>query len=349
MNCFADSRFPNNKFVFGGYEMRKLATLILVAVLALSLLVTPALATPPGFYFEDPNTTNTFTAVEDDGNITYNFKGDGGAWVNIMNPWGTSSHMVLEPGEGWVQSLIVIFEIEGYDGGDEGYRVMGGFGINGWSPSLWALGAEREDTLSWEEVFGEEYYYYIDGDGVYQFVISFRHAMDYFEEHNDWYIKDFLEGIDCLELGIFDPPKDTTLSLTILDLIETHNIWSFENLSRPFGSGRLFADSVSALPAMPAVEPPHVPRTDAEDEEPVDEPGEDPAPEDPAPPETPAPTDPPPTDSPPTDPPAAPPPAAPPASNDDDGSSNWWIWMVICLAVGGFVAVIIVVMKAKKK
>jgi len=324
--------------------MKKSAFVILATILALSLLVTPALATAPGLYMEDPNTSNTFAATSDDGHIGYNFKNDGGAWVNIMNPWGTSAYLIVEPGEGWVQSLIVTFKIEGYDGGSEGYRVMGGFGINGWSPSLWALGAEREDTLSWEEVFGQEYFYYIDGDGYYQFIISFRHAMDYFEEHNDWYIKDYLEGIDCIELGIFDPPQDTTMQLTIISLDETHNIFSFENLSRPFGSGKFFADSVTGFPAMPNPEPPHVPRIDGE------EPGEEPGDETPAEPEPaePAPTDPPATAPPPAPPPTDPPANVPaPAGGDDDSSGNWWIWIVVCLAAGGVVAVILILMKKK--
>jgi len=328
------------------YLMKKFASLALILLLAVSLLVTPALATSPGLYMEDPNTSNTFAATDADGDIGYNFKSGGGAWVNIMNPWGKSAYLIVEPGEGWVQSLIVTLKVEGYDGGAEGYRVMGGFGINGWSPSIWSLDADGEDNDNWEDVFGQKYYYYIDGDGYYQFIISFRHAMNYFEELNDWYIKDYLEGIDCIELGIFTPPDDTTMKVTIISLDETHNIFSFDSLSRPLGSGKFFADSVAAFPALPTPEPPHQPRID------VDEDGAEDgtAPEDPAPTDPPA-TDPPATDPPATTPPATdppPPPATSPPAADNEGGNGWIIWMIVCLAAGGAVAAVIVI-RAKKK
>jgi hypothetical protein len=315
-------------------------TVAVSALLIVSLLAAPAFAA--GMYIEDPNTANTFTAADGDGNISYNFKGDGGAWLNIMNPWGESAYMVIEPGQGFVQSLIVTFEVEGYDGGDDGYRVMAGFGINGWSPSVWALGAERDDTISWEEIFGEEYFYCIDGDGVYQLIISFRHAMDYFEEHNDWYIKDFLEGIDCLELGIFDPPQNTTMKVTILGLEETGDIFSLENISRPLGSGKFFAESVGDLPPLPPTEPPREPRIGEEDGNDGD--GNNGGAE-----SSPAPS---PTPEEPEDTTAGPDPgdAAPPASNggNDDEGLDIWLWVII----GGgvvIVAVVLIVVLARKK
>ena len=287
-----------------------------MVLLALTLLVTPALGM--GLYFEDPNTSNTFTADDDDDHITYNFKSDGGAWVNIMNPWGTSAYLVLEPGEGFVQSLIVTFEIEDYDGGADGYLLMGGFGINGFSPSLWALGSERPDNLSWETVFGEPYYYYIEGDGVYEFIISFRHAMDWFGEQDNGFEKPFIESIDCLELGIFDPPKDTTMKLTILGLEETGDIFTFDHISRPLGSDKFYTPASGGGAAI--IDPPSVDPTSPAAETP--------------------------TDAPATDPPVTNPPPA--GSNDaDEDGGTWWIWMIACLGAGAVVAVIFVVLKKK--
>jgi hypothetical protein len=219
-----------------------------------------------GMYLPDPLNSNVFTAVEGDGFLDYNFKNSGGAWVNIMNPWGDSAFLVFEPSNGFVQSMIVIFSVEGYDGGSDGYRAMPGFAINGFSPSLWSLDEGMDDGLNWEEVFGGKYNFVIDGDGVYQMIISFRAAMDYFEEHNDWYIKDFVESIDCIELGIYGVPEGTTMKVTILGIEETADIFSFENIQRPLGSDAFFAASIDALPALPATEAPHEPRVGEDDE-----------------------------------------------------------------------------------
>ncbi|MDR2559180.1 MAG: hypothetical protein LBC86_06525 [Oscillospiraceae bacterium] len=220
-----------------------------------------------GLYVLDPLNTNIFSAVEGDGFLDYNFKDSGGAWVNIMNPWGDSVFLVFEPGEGFVQSYIITFKVEGYDGGDEGYRTMCGFAINGFSPSLWSLDEGMDDGMNWEEVFGEKYNYIIDGDGVYQIIVSLRAAMDFFEEHNDWYIKDYLEAVDCIELGIYGVPEDTNMIVTILGIEESGDIFSFENIQRPLGSGAFFAASIDELPALPSAEPAREPRIGAEDEE----------------------------------------------------------------------------------
>jgi hypothetical protein len=215
-----------------------------------------------GAYLEDPFNSNIFSAADGDGFLNYNFKDSGGAWVNIMNPWGASAFLVFEPGANFVQSMIITFEVEDYDGGDEGFRAMCGFGINGFTPSVWALGDEREDTTGWEEIFGEEYFYYIDGDGVYQMIVSFRAAMDWQGAQNEDLHKDFVEGIDVIELGIFGPSESTSMKVTILGIEETADVFLFEDIGRPLGSDAFFAASVAELPPLPAPGPPHEPRTD---------------------------------------------------------------------------------------
>jgi hypothetical protein len=253
-----------------------------------------------------------------------------------------------------VQSLIVTFKIEGYDGGADGYRLMGGFGINGWSPSVWSLDADGEDNANWEEIYGEKFYYFIDGDGYYQFIFDFRGAMDWFEGENDWYIKDYLEGIDCIELGIFSPPEDTTMRLTIIGIEDTADIFSFESVSRPLGSDKLFATDLDSLPPLPAPEPPREPRTDDDDTPVID-------------PVTPIETLPP--DE--TDPDDTNPGdttgdttgdtngdttgeadtgdanTADSATGDTDGGFPWWGWVLIAVGVAVVVVVIVIVLKKK--
>jgi hypothetical protein len=221
----------------------------------------------PGLYVFDPMNPNVFTGVEDDDYLNFNFKDSGGAWVNLRNPWGDSVYLVFEPGEGFVQSYIVTFEVEGYDGGGEGYRTMSGFAINGWSPSLWSLDEGMDDGANWEQVFGEKYYFMVDGDGFYQIIIPMRAAMDFFEDENDWYIKDYLEGVDCIELGFYGVPEETTMKVTIHDVKESGYIYAFADIGRPLGSSAFFAESIDALPALPAPGPPRVVRIGMEDEE----------------------------------------------------------------------------------
>lgn len=221
----------------------------------------------PGLYMHDPLNPNVFTADEDDDYLNFNFKDSGGAWVNLMNPWGDSVFLVFEPGEGFVQSYVITFEVEGYDGGGEGYRTMCGFGINGWSPSLWSLDEGMDDGVNWEQVFGQQYNFFVDGDGVYQLIVSMRAAMDYFEEQNDWYIKDFLEGVDCIELGFYGVPEETTMKVTVHSVEESGYIYLFNDIERPLGSGAFFAESIDALPALPAPGPPRVVRIGMEDDD----------------------------------------------------------------------------------
>ena len=330
--------FSKGKTIERKNKMKKLFTVTLCVLLTLSFLSITALA--GGRYIEDPNTTNTFEATDDNGNIGYNFKDGGGAWANIMNPWGKSAFMVFDPGEGFVQSMIVTFKIEGYDGGAEGYRVMCGFGINGWSPSVWSLDADGDDNSNWEEIYGEKFYYYIVGDGYYQFIIDFRGAMDWFESENDWYIKDYLEGIDCIELGIFSPPDDTTMKLTIISVEETGDIYSFESVSRNIGTDKFFAQDLKSFLPLPNPEPPREPR--------YDENGEDEA----APPIV---TGPGPAE-PPDDTPTVPqetlptPDATPPAASGDSDSAGmqWWVWLLIGGGAIGAVVIVVAVVKTKK-
>ena len=223
--------------------MKRLISFAVAAILALSLLTLPSFASGL-LLMRDPMNSDTFSAVEDDGFLDYNFKSSGGAWVNIMNQWGESAYLIIEPGAGYVQSFIITFEVGGYDGGDEGYRAMPGMAINSFTPSVWGLGNEREDTTSWEEIFGEEYFFYIDGDGVYQMIVSFRAAMDWQEAQNEDLRKDFVESIDVLEIGIFDPAEGaTTMTVTILDLEESGSVFALEDIQRPLGSSAFFADS----------------------------------------------------------------------------------------------------------
>ncbi|MCL2637344.1 MAG: hypothetical protein FWD48_03145 [Oscillospiraceae bacterium] len=245
--------------------MKKLISFATTVTLLFALVALFAINSTALFTLPDLNGINSFTAVKDDGSHNFNFKDSGGAWVNIMNPWGDSAYIMIEPGDGFVQSMIVTFEISGYDGGDEGYRVMPGLAINSFTPSVWALGNERTDTTSWEEIFGEEYFYFIDGDGVYQMIVSFRAAMDWQESQNEDLRKDYVESIDVIELGIFYPEEDvTTMKVTILDLEETGSVYAFEDIQRQLGSAAFFADSVENLPVLP--EPiPWAPPVDEDD------------------------------------------------------------------------------------
>jgi hypothetical protein len=183
-----------------------------------------------------------------------------------MNPWGDSVFLIFEPGSEFVQTMIITFQVEGYDGGADGYRAMCGFAINGWSPSLWSLDEGMDDGDNWELVFGEQYNFIVDGDGVYQMIVSFRAAMDYFEGENDWYIKDYLEGVDCIELGFYGVEEDSTMKVTILGIDETGDVFLFEDIGRAAGSGAFFAASVGELPPLPAPGPPHEPRIGDDDE-----------------------------------------------------------------------------------
>ncbi|MDR0326444.1 MAG: hypothetical protein LBI19_10185 [Oscillospiraceae bacterium] len=312
--------------------MKKITTLALCALLTLSLLAAPAFAA--GMYILDPMGSATFSADGEDGTIKYNFKDGGGAWANIMNPWGASAYMTVIPSQGSIQSLILTFEVSGYDGGADGYRAMVGFGINGWTPSIWSLDIGGDDNANWEDVFGEKYNYYIEGDGVYRMIVPMRAAMDYAERLEVNHAKDWLEGIDCIELGIFDPPESTTMRVTILDLEETSDFWSLGNMQRLTGSP-LYA-SVGDLPSLPEPEAPRVP---AEPEP------EAPAPEEPSPggEEPPAPVETPDVTPDPT--PEEPSPA-PPSSDDDEGGIGWWLWVALG---GAAIAIVCAVIATKKK
>ncbi|MCL2627333.1 MAG: hypothetical protein FWD44_01370 [Oscillospiraceae bacterium] len=298
--------------------MKKLLTVTLCAILALSLFGITALAS--GLYMLDPNTPDSFAAEEDEGHIGYNFKGDGGAWVNINNPWGKSAYLITQPAEG-TQTIIVTFKVEGYDGGAEGYRVMGGFIANeAWQPQVWALSGEREDTTSWLEIFGEEYYFFIDGDGIYELPISFRHAMDWFENNDpDGWEMEYLDYIQVIELGIFDPPSDTTMVVTLLDLTDTPDVFTFDELSRPLGSDKFFHPLPEGGVEPPIATLPGPVETDPDDTD---------TPEPPA--ET-----------------ASPPPTQSPPSDDGGDGMPWWIWL--CIGGGALVVVVIVVIIISKK
>jgi hypothetical protein len=329
--------------------MKKRLTVTLCMILTFAMLGITVLA---GVYVEDPNTPNTFAAEEGDDAIGFNFKDGGGAWANIMNPWGTSAFMVTIPGEGYVQSLIVTLKIEGYDGGADGYRLMGGFGINGWSPSVWSLDADGEDNANWEEIYGERFYYFIDKDGYYQFIFDFRGAMDWFEGENDWYIKDYLEGIDCIELGIFSPPEDTTMRLTIIGIEDTADIFSLESVSRPLGSDKLFATDLDSLPPLPAPEPPREPRIDDNDNPQIDPvapietlPPDETDPGDTDPGDTPNVTDPGDTTGDATGDATAN--TADNATDDKDDGFPWWGWVLIAVGVAGVAVVILIAVKKK--
>jgi hypothetical protein len=322
-------------------KMKKWLYSATAALLAFSLFTIPAYA-DEGVFVLDPFGSTTFTANEDDEHLNFNFKDSGGAWANIMNPWGDSAYLIFMPSVGFVQSFVITFEVEGYDGGDEGYRTMCGFGINGWSPSVWSLDEGMDDGINWEQIFGRQHNFVIDGDGVYQMIVSLRAAMDYFEAENDWYIKDFLEGVDCIELGIYGVPEDSTMMVTILDIIETADIFSFDNIQRPLGSGLFFAATVDELPPLPTPEPPHVPRIGADGElinggngddnavesEPEPEPEPEPAP-------APEPVEMPTVE-----------PIAPLDDSSSDGGDTWWIWLA-----GGVLAVglaVLLIIKRKK-
>jgi len=301
--------------------MKKILTVTLCVILAFSIFGLSALASG-GLYMQDPMTSDTFTSVEDDGYLDLVFKDGGGAWAYIMNPWNTenSVYLIVEPGEGYVQSLKVTFRVQGYDGGDEGYRVMGGFIANdSWHPSVWSLDADGEDGMNWEQIFGEKYYYYVDANGIYEIIISFRHAMDWYEENEDWEME-YVDMIRCIELGFFSPPEDTTMKVTIIDLEDTADIFTLEDISRPLGSDKFFIPMDDDPPGE--IEPPLITLPG-----PV-EPDDEQTPEPPTP-EPPAPT--------------------PDAIASDGDGTDLWVW----LAIGGGIAVaavvVIIIMLKKKK
>ncbi|MDR2546990.1 MAG: hypothetical protein LBC96_05690 [Lachnospiraceae bacterium] len=318
--------------------MKKLVAYFLTLVLTISLVALPVFA--EGLFVLDPFTSSTFSADEDDDYLDFNFKDSGGAWVNIMNPWGPSAFLIFEPSEGFVQSMIITFMVEGYDGGDEGFRTMCGFGINGWSPSLWSLDIGMDDGVNWEEVFGEPYNFVVDGDGVYRMIVSFRAAMDFFESENDWYIKDFLEGVDCIELGFYGIVEDSTTRITILGVEESGDIFSFDDIVRPLGTDVHFAASVDELPPLPTPEPPRASRFDesgelintgAEDD--ADEPEVEPEPVVEPEPEV--------------EPEVIPEPMPEITPVDDSGDGlGLWIWLII---IGILVVAVLLVIRMKKK
>ena len=334
--------------------MKKFLSLALCLLFAVSLAALPASALS---LLRDPLNPDVFTAAEDDGNLNYNFKDSGGAWVNLMNPWGASVYIAITPSAESIQSFILTFEVSGYDGGEEGYRAMAGFGINGWSPSVWSLDADGADGANWEDIFGRKHYFVIDGDGYYRMIISFRAAMDWFEGENDWYIKDWLENVDCLELGIFGPGGDTAMAVRIVDLEESEDIFSFENVQRLPGSDSFFSATGDFGP-LPDPEPPREPRIgeegdngdgdngdsgdngdngDSGDGDSGD--GDNRGGEDPGDSGEPDPT--------PAEPEASPPPPPPPASDDSGGGGNVWIWVVIGVVVVVAAAAGLVIVKKK--
>jgi hypothetical protein len=236
--------------------MKRLIALTVCVLLVLSLLSLPAFAGI--FLMLDDNNKQPFTAA-DDGNLGFNFKNSGGAWVNIMNQWGASAYIVIEPTAGAVQNVVVTFKVEGYDGGDEGYRAMPGFGINGFTPSVWSLDAGGSDNANWENVLGEKYDYIIDGDGVYQMIFPFRLAMTWVAVYYEWSddpdedaSAEFLDSIDGMEIGIFGPLPDTTLQITILDIEETAGLYNTPaEVMRPLGSGLFYGATEADLPPLP--------------------------------------------------------------------------------------------------
>jgi hypothetical protein len=318
--------------------MKKLIALAVSLLLLLPMLAMPAYAI---FLMRDVGNSDTTNAVEDDGHLDFNFKSvsssnpdptaeevaEQGAWVNIFNAWGSAVYMILETTPNYTRDFIVTFEVTGYDGGADGYRAMPGLALNGWGVQIWALGAEREDTTSWEEVFGEEYFYYIDGDGIYQMVFPARKAIDHFwgttEEDEDVVVTD----VQVLELGIFGPQRDTTMSVKIIDVEETRIAHTLAQAQRLLGGEMLYTPPEGGGEPAPDPTPGEGGPSEAGPPEETDPP-EETTPEEPA--------------------PAEPSPAPPASNGGDDEGGNWWIWVIVALGGGG-VAVVIAVVASKKK
>ncbi len=307
--------------------MKKLIAAVLCVLLLSALLAVPAFAFPP---MRNPVNPDTYTTDGTEGTVGFNFKDSGGAWVNILNEWGSAIYMEFSPDEG-AQSFVLTFEVSGYDGGEEGYRAMPGFAVNGWGVQMWSLDIGGEDAVSWEEVYGEKFNYYINGDGFYQMLIPVRAAIVHtYAVEEDALLS--IDDIQVLELGIYGMAEDSTTKVRIVDLVESSAIVSFEEAQR-------------AIDAVPLTEQPLPP---AEPSPTPEEPS--PTPEEPSPtPEEPSPTPEEPSEPSPAEPEVPSPEAPSPSPAESEGGTSIWVWAGIGAAVLIVLVVVVVFATRKKK
>lgn len=161
-----------------------------------------------------PTGATTVTAVAD-------IYDAGEAWIKIWNQWNEASMFVIDEVNSDTKDIIISFDVEGCDGS---YQAMTGFGINGWSPSIWS----EEEYVN---AIGGVPTYIIDHDGAYEMIVPFNLFMQAVpiqdEETGADIYKEYLESIDCLELCIRGISEDSTMVVTIKDVTQSSTAHSF--------------------------------------------------------------------------------------------------------------------------
>lgn len=180
--------------------MKKRITTIITAIAAASALTVSASAD-----FITSRSTSPTVALAD----AYE---DGEAWIHMVNPYNESAMFTIEDVPADTKDVVVCFDISGCDGS---YQAFAGFGINGWTPSIWS---EDEYVAS----IGALPTFIIDHDGSYEMIVPFnlflQTAVFTDEDTGEEMFKEYVEGIDCLELCIKDLSEDTTAVITITDI-----------------------------------------------------------------------------------------------------------------------------------
>ncbi|MBD5103430.1 MAG: hypothetical protein HDT47_01000 [Ruminococcaceae bacterium] len=146
---------------------------------------------------------------------------NGAAWIKVFNQWNETSMYTIMDIDDDTKDIIIKFEVENCDGS---YQAFAGFGINGWTPSVW-----NEET--YRDAIGGIPNFTIDHDGEYELIVPFGLFMAATpfadEETGGETYKEYLESIDGLELVISGISENTTTVVTVKDVIQSPVAHSF--------------------------------------------------------------------------------------------------------------------------
>lgn len=193
-----------SEFYIGRIIMKFKALAAISAIAAAAVVTTTASAD-----FLIPTGATTTTAVADVFDPETNE-----AWLKIWNQWNETSMFTIDEVNEDTKDIIISFDVEGCDGS---YQAKTGFGINGWTPSIW--GAADYDVI------GGVPTYTIDHDGSYEMIVPFYLFMQTtgFEDEDtgEEVYKEYLESVDCLELCIGGLSATSTMVVTINDVTQS--------------------------------------------------------------------------------------------------------------------------------
>lgn len=146
----------------------------------------------------------------------------GESWIKIWNQWNETSMFTIDKVDADTKDIIISFDVEGCDGS---YQAKTGFGINGWTPSIWTAD-------DYTNAIGGIPEYTIDHDGTYEMTVPFSLFMQSvpFEDPDtgEFVYKEYLESVDCLELCISGVSEDCAMVITINDVIQSPDAHTFE-------------------------------------------------------------------------------------------------------------------------